>query len=341
MRKNRAKLVDRDAYYHCMSRVVNNQMLFEDSSTKQVLTQILKKVMRFSGVKIMNYAIMGNHYHLFIKVPSRPKKEISDDALFEKIKAFYGDKHSNTEEAFALLKIKDESEAFLIAKRKLRSDYWNRMYDLSECMKTFNHHAALWCMKHLEWEGTVWRDRFKSTLVQNNPYLKKLVSAYIDLNAVRANIVTDPKDYAYCGYTEALLENGEIRQSLQEIFGKESWEECQEEYRVFLAHRMKAKFKPNQTEKDREKLIKFANQVIEEHGELTIGDFLKMYSKHIANARVLGDKDFIEEVRRNGKGLMTSFRKKGQRMIAALMNLEENVLHADVFSQRETKVQRS
>ncbi len=339
MRKNRVKLIDRDGHYHCMSRVVNNHFLFKDPITKEAFVALLKKTTAFSGVQLLNYAIMDNHYHVFIKVPKRPKKEMSDKELFQKIETFYGKKHPTTLRArMVLLAEIDESdpdtkEQALWEKEELRNSYFQRMYDLSECMKTFNQHTAKWCEKHLDWVGAVWRDRFKSTLVQNDPYLKMLVSAYIDLNAVRANMVTDPKEYKYCGYTEALLGDEQMQKNLQEIFGKESWKECQEEYRVFLAQRMKAKFKPNQTKADKERVIQFANEVEAKHGELTMGELLRLQFKHLMNARVLGDAAFVAEVRGMGSGVGNWVRKKGQRGIAALLSVGGNVVHADVVSQ--------
>lgn len=51
--------------------------------------------------------------------------------------------------------------------------------------------------------GTLWDGRYKSTLVQIDRYLLACM-AYIDLNPVRAGLVSDPSNYAwssYCHYT--------------------------------------------------------------------------------------------------------------------------------------------
>ena len=41
------------------------------------------------------------------------------------------------------------------------------------------------------------KERFKSVLVGDSKGALSTVAAYIDLNAVRAGIVTDPKDYRF------------------------------------------------------------------------------------------------------------------------------------------------
>ena len=55
-----------------------------------------------------------------------------------------------------------------------------------------------------ERKGTLWEGPFRSVLVENSREALVMVGAYIDLNAVRAGIVEDPKDYRFCGYGEAV-----------------------------------------------------------------------------------------------------------------------------------------
>ncbi len=47
--------------------------------------------------------------------------------------------------------------------------------------------------------GTLWEGRFKSSLIQTEPYLLELYR-YIELNPVRANMVDDPSDYSWSSY---------------------------------------------------------------------------------------------------------------------------------------------
>lgn len=47
--------------------------------------------------------------------------------------------------------------------------------------------------------GTLWEGRYKSTLIQTDRYLLACM-AYIDLNPVRAGMVTHPQDYPWSSY---------------------------------------------------------------------------------------------------------------------------------------------
>ena len=51
--------------------------------------------------------------------------------------------------------------------------------------------------------GTLWEDRFKSVIVEDG-VAARTISAYIDLNPVRAGMLKDPADYRWSSYGEAL-----------------------------------------------------------------------------------------------------------------------------------------
>ncbi|MCB1096158.1 MAG: hypothetical protein KDN22_11335 [Verrucomicrobiae bacterium] len=90
--------------------------------------------------------------------------------------------------------------------------------------------------------GPLWEDRFKSVLVQGEPGVLATVAAYIDLNAVRAGIVTDPREWRWCGYAEALKGQRLARNGVYEALGEagaqdrggEAWKRMHRRYRQLL-----------------------------------------------------------------------------------------------------------
>ena len=71
------------------------------------------------------------------------------------------------------------------------------MSDLSAYMKIVKQRFTQWFNKKHARRGTLWEDRFKSTLVEDG-HAARVVAGYIDLNPVRAALVRDPKDYRWC-----------------------------------------------------------------------------------------------------------------------------------------------
>ncbi|OGG09171.1 hypothetical protein A2154_02785 [Candidatus Gottesmanbacteria bacterium RBG_16_43_7] len=71
--------------------------------------------------------------------------------------------------------------------------------DFSVFMKKLNlsyyHHYR----KNYSWTGHFWQNRFKSQPVGKDSYFIQC-GKYIELNPVRANLVTDPSDYYYTSY---------------------------------------------------------------------------------------------------------------------------------------------
>jgi hypothetical protein len=81
-------------------------------------------------------------------------------------------------------------------------------------------------------------DRFKSVLVEGKGEALRTMAAYIDLNAVRAGLVKDPKDYRWCGYAEALGGSRRAQRGLCKAIGKpvDGWQSAgaAEAYRSIL-----------------------------------------------------------------------------------------------------------
>jgi putative transposase len=188
-----------DAVYHCMTRTVNGELLFKDRE-KEILRKMIWQVADFSGVQVLTYCIMSNHFHVLVRVDDG--QEISDAELMRRYKVLYP-KPTKYQEASAALMAKtleeggEEAEAI---RRKLRA----RMGDVSEFMKAVKQRFSVWYNRSHQRYGTLWAERFKSVLVEGKGNPLQTMAAYIDLNPVRAGLVDDPKDYRFCGYAEAV-----------------------------------------------------------------------------------------------------------------------------------------
>ena len=196
MRMARIKLVGETAVYHCISRVVGGQMLL-DSLGKEKLVELLGRLSAFCGVEVVTYAMMDNHFHVLVRVP--PPPELSDEALLDKLSAFYGPKGVWTVLAREGLKDHGRIDA------GIRESVVSRMGDVSAFMKEFKQRFSRWYNKQTGRFGTLWAERFTSLLVENALAPLRAVAAYIDLNPERALLVKDPKDYRFCGYAAALV----------------------------------------------------------------------------------------------------------------------------------------
>ena len=199
MRSLRLKVQGSDAVYHCMTRTVNGERLFDDRE-KEILRKIIWQVADFCGVRVLTYCLMSNHFHVLVEVPEMDS--ISDAELMRRYKVLYPKPTKYQEASIKVLERDlaaggEEAEA-------VRHRLIVRMGDVSEFMKTVKQRFSIWFNKSHQRYGTLWADRFKSVLVEGSGNPLQTMAAYIDLNPVRAGIVDDPKDYRFCGYAEAV-----------------------------------------------------------------------------------------------------------------------------------------
>jgi hypothetical protein len=106
------------------------------------------------------------------------------------------------------------------------------MGDISAFMKELKQRFSRWFNQHSGRFGTLWAERFSSTLVENSPLALQTVAAYIDLNPVRAGLVSDPKNYIFCGYSKALAGNSTLQSGLTSILHARSWSSAAAQYRL-------------------------------------------------------------------------------------------------------------
>ena len=56
------------ANYHLMSRTNNTVFLFRDAYLRDLLVDALRRSAGFSGVELLSFAIMSNHFHAVTRV---------------------------------------------------------------------------------------------------------------------------------------------------------------------------------------------------------------------------------------------------------------------------------
>ena len=84
MRKTR--FIENCRCYHLISRLAH-QAFFLDDDEKTRAIELLRRVEEFSGVIVLAYAIMSNHFHIFIYVPE--PEDIGDEEILRRINALY------------------------------------------------------------------------------------------------------------------------------------------------------------------------------------------------------------------------------------------------------------
>ena len=313
MRVARLKESGKRACYHVISRVVDRQMVL-GAEEKEQFRKLMRAVEAFSGVHVLTYAILDNHFHILLEVPEATS--LSDGELLRRLGFLYtADQVSRI--AAWLKGYREAGEDEAAEAFKLR--YTRRMYDLSEYVKTLKQKYTQWHNKRRGRKGTLWEERFKSIMIQpdrahegqwDNALLT--MAAYIDLNAVRAGIVSDPKDYRYCGYGEACGGSRQAREGLGGIFdhygqGEVDWQSVGGQYRQQLFAR------GEQTERRSGFSHAEVKTVLDSEGKLTLQQALHCRVRYFSDGVVLGSKAFVEEIFERNREQFGLKRRNGAR----------------------------
>ena len=181
-----------EAFYHVVSRIANKAFLLNDAEKKRVFVNMMHRAADFSGVDVITYVVMDNHFHLCVKIPER-EGEVPESEILRRVGVLYGkDRRDALERRLAGCREEGDDAAADAELARLRS----RMGDLSEFMKTFKQRVSQWYNSNYGHEGTLWCGRFKSVLVEDGRYLRNL-AAYIHGNPIRVGLVARAADYEW------------------------------------------------------------------------------------------------------------------------------------------------
>lgn len=286
-----------EACYHCVTRTVNGAFLFDDAA-KEVLRRLIWRISDYCGVKIITYAILSNHFHVLVQVPARAS--VSDEELLRRYRVLYP---KPTRYQSALL----STVLDVLAENGPRADAWRRrqlalMGDISQFMKLLKQRFSIWFNKAHQRFGTLWAERFKSVLLESRDDVLATVAAYIDLNAVRAGMVSDPKDYRFCGYGEAVAGCEVARSGLRCLSPASDWKENLARYRLRL-------FTTGSAGPEGAVRISAADleKVLAERGHLPLPAILRCRVRYFTDGAVLGGRAFVHaqlEASRTNHGRM-------------------------------------
>ena len=259
--------------YHVISRTALSGLPFKDVD-KDKLLSIIRGYSKLFFVEVLGFSLMSNHFHLVVRM--LPSDGFTADEVIDRLQDHYAAKIHITEERIPYYKEKLSSLAnFMKEIKQAFSVYYNR--------------------KHRR-KGTLWGERFKSVIVENGETLVNCL-AYVELNPIRAGLVTKPEDYRWnsLGY-HAQGGNGDGFLSLDfgvAEFGEVDAEERLRLYRAFVyeAGAVDHPNKPN-ARKIRKNVLRKARK---KNFKPTRMERFLVRSRYFTDSGVIGSKAFVAE----------------------------------------------
>lgn len=313
MRHARVKIEGKGCY-HVVSRIVDRNFKLDDGE-KEIFRKMMRRAEAFSGVRVLTYAVMSNHFHLLVEVAERG--EVDEPELIRRVTALYG-----TPYAANLVKQweawRKQKSGYLVEEQQER--LLLRMGDISAFVKTLKQRYSMSYNTRHQRTGTLWEERFKSVLVENSESAKATVAAYIDLNPVRAKIVGDPKEYRWSGYGEACGGGRVARAGLVAVHDARhyeqsgAWRHVSARYRVLLYAEGGERHAAYGGQVVRRGIATAeVDKVIENNGRLPLPEVLRCRVRYFTDGMAFGGKAFVDQVFRDNRRFFGPKRKDGAR----------------------------
>jgi REP element-mobilizing transposase RayT len=310
---------------------VDRRFVFGDAE-REAFRMFMRMQENFTGCRVLSYCVMSNHFHVLLEVPPVPEGGISEGLLLKRLGALYSEAFVDGV-AKELEGARQEGDEAMVAEIHARFTY--RMHDLSEFMKTLLQRFTRWFNREHNRRGTLWEERYKSVIVESGT-AARTIAAYIDLNPVRAGMVSDPADYRWSSYGEAVgggakgngkkSREGLVRACMSHKgigFEAEKWKEVSRIYRRAMGlalGRKSSNLNPQISRKSDETAGMNDAEYLEVGAdrrqplpELTMAKMLRCRVRYFTDGAVIGSKDFVNEAFAGARERFTERRKDGAR----------------------------
>ncbi len=207
--------------FHATSRFLDRAYHFGSEESKDQFLKMVRAYEDLLGVEVLTFCIMSNHFHLLVRVPHRPEGfDVPLEVILARMERAIGD------EAMALVRTQLDlwtRSGLSGVIEEWRQKQVDRMFSLSEFMRCVKLRFTRWHNRKHGRRGTIWEEKFGSVVVEEEERALRTMAAYVDLNPVRAGMVSDPADYRWSGYAEAMAGKARARRGLVRIIGQAAW----------------------------------------------------------------------------------------------------------------------
>jgi len=208
---------------------VDKRIIFGEKERARFL-KLAKGYAVFGGIDLVSWCLMGNHFHLMVRVRAEDSMKLSDEEVLERCSHIY--------EGWKLerLRVNYENSPSDESRKQLLDPFRERMGSLPEYVGQVKKAFSMWYNVRNGRVGTLWEGRYHSTLMEHVEEeervkqvglggLAQVIAAYIDLNPLRAGEVSDPEGNDWTGYGCAVRGDKAALYGLRLLWGEEAGDE--------------------------------------------------------------------------------------------------------------------
>ena len=197
MANSNNRIKEYETVHHLISRIAHRVYFLKESERMDFL-EFVRRAAEFTGIRLIGWCVMGNHFHLLVFLP---QPEMVDESEILRRYAVLKGRASlaSVQDSFARWRIDGEAggrkvEEWLERQRQ-------RMYSVASFMKIAKQWFTMEYNKRNGHKGTLWESTYYDRVVirRENDMVKCL--AYIHLNPIRAAAADRYDGYVWSSYS--------------------------------------------------------------------------------------------------------------------------------------------
>ena len=235
MREARFILEGVEAFY-CLSNEIGPDLQDLSGPEQEELVSRLFDAAKLCHIDILAYTAHPRGYGMLVRIP-RPY-DISRRLLVMQAKEYFG---RDPEKNLTDPREDPGSEAHAAVDRMLRG----RLFNLQEFARLYGMRFSLSYNKRHNRKGPVWKQRFRSSVVEHRSEYLMSAIAYIHTRPAVMNEGTKLADYEHSSWVEAIEGNRKRRRDYKEVSGDSDWRKAKSRYGLELEAMMKRINRPH------------------------------------------------------------------------------------------------
>lgn len=187
--------------YHTMSRCTRKMRLTDDPKRKDFMLNWLKTLHGVFAVEVCRYALMGNHFHLVLRINVQMAKDWTDREVVERWVRLHPPRDAGYRplpEADLDMWIENQSHIPEFVAKKRR-----QLADLGQFMKDFKQRVAEVFNQADQATGAFWEGRYTCVPLESESHILAGM-VYVDLNPHAARLCDKPEDDPFTSLHESV-----------------------------------------------------------------------------------------------------------------------------------------
>ena len=193
---NRSK--EYETVHHITSRIAHKVRFLQEEAERNDLIEMIRRAAYFTGVKLIGWCIMINHFHILALLPT--PVEVDETEILRRYGILKGAKGAAALEE-KLSKLRLEGETGCKEAERLLEGLRKRMYSIGEFVKIVKQWFTEEYNRRNSHTGTLWEGAYHDRVVA---YRQKDIAeclGYIHLNPIRAAACTTFDGYLWSSYS--------------------------------------------------------------------------------------------------------------------------------------------